>query len=262
MSLLTGFSEINEADVQGGKPITTRIADTFRKNDDLFEQLIRAMLCSPLVPNGADGVVVNPEAHRFVQATELTLTIPNYNLIAEVPLIWFATERITITAPINGKGKGSPPGQFGDFGGSGGGITGQKGGACRLPSLGHQIIEGGEGPAGKGKQLPQEWASRLLTSIGVCRGGAGGAGAGGGAGGGIVVLCAPEIKFIGSGSIDVSGEDAKASPGGGGGGGVVILIAKEFFPNTTLSSEIKYRGGTGNSGGDGGDGRFYPIQVK
>jgi hypothetical protein len=248
---LNGYIEVPSAATVGGAPIDAFQADAFRRNDLFFEKVLRALFSAPLVGNGSDGVMIDPPAKQIVHATTITVNSLT-TLEPRVPLIWFARESITIKRRIDAQGKGAQPTEDGDFGGSGGGGA-AAGKACKLPVSGHQILAGGAIGA-VGNNLTADWASRALSILALCKGGAAGGDATGGAGGGVVVLCAPVINIDRSagntGEIVAKGADGTGG-GGGGGGGLVILIGNEI---TGTAGHVDFAGGGG--AGAGGIGLF------
>jgi|GEM_PF-1852212 len=254
---LQQYREIDARLIQGGAPVDFFQLDSLRQNDVLFESWLRTLLCAPLAPHGTDGPQTNPAAHRYVNATTITVNA-DVTLMDQVPLVWVARERIQLSAKIIADGKGAPLGQKGDFGGSGGG----GGQACQLPVLNREIHPGG---AANGTALDPVWTERVFASLGVSRGGAAGGGAAGGAGGGIVVLCAPIIELLAGGQITAKGADGGAASGGGG-GGLIILVARQVT-GTHLVSEssgpqnIFVAGGAGPNG-SGGQGLFIQKMVR
>lgn len=254
---LQQYREIDARLIQGGAPVDFFQLDALRQNDVLFESWLRALLCAPLAPHGADGALTNPAAHRFVNATTITVNA-DVTLMDQVPLVWVARDRIQLSARIVADGKGAPLGQKGDFGGSGGG----GGQACQLPVTGREIHAGG---AANGNALDPVWAERVFTALGVSRGGAAGGGAAGGAGGGIVVLCAPVIELLAGGQLTAKGSDGGAASGGGG-GGLVVLVARQIIGARLISDasgaqNIFVAGGTGPAG-NGGQGLFLQKMVR
>ncbi len=264
---LEGYTAVPSNATLGGAPIDAFQADAFRQNDVLFQQLLQAVLTSPLVPNGMDGIISDPPAYQVVNAKTITvsnpipfMTGPNRH---RLPLIWLAREKITIGAKIDAKGNGAfisadANTKFGDFGGSGGGSDADSGAGCRLPFSATDFLAGGaSGANGNNLSTELEWASRAFAYLPFCRGGAAGGSADGGEGGGVVFLCAPVIEFLANGEIDVSGNDGKSGNAGGGGGGLVVLTARHIH-NANLGSNILINGGTkSGSGGDGGEGHFF-----
>jgi len=260
---LEGFTPVPFAATLGGAPIDAFQLDAFRRNDLLFEQLLRGLMCSPFFPSGFERIKrTNPEAHEFVNAREIEVT-NEVSLTKSVPLIWFASEKITLGANINGHGagaqpEGSAPGETGtgDFGGSGGGSIAGAGHGGRIPVTGAPMpgLEGGLA-ASPGIALPVSWAKRGLGYMAIAKGGSAGANQGaallGGAGGGIVILCAPTIEFTGTARIIATGQQGAAGAGGGG-GGLVALICRQLIPNLP---PVDIDGGTAaGGGGDGGRG--------
>ena len=244
---LDSFIDIPDTAIAGGAPIDAFQARAFRENDLLFQQLLLAMMSSPLVPSGVDNIPANPQPHQIINAMEINLT-SDVTLNAKVPLIWFARKSITISARIIGEGKGAQGGEDGDFGGSGGGGSGSAGGKCVLPISGVEMFPGGANSTAAGTPLNADWASRALAFLAACTGGAGGGNPTGGAGGGVVFLCAPTITIAAGGEIDVKGLNGTAG-GGGGGGGLIVLIGKDI---NAPDAQLKIDGGTG--GGAGGEG--------
>lgn len=254
---LQNYREINAQLIQGGAPVDFYLLDSLRQNDVLFESWLRALICTPLAPHGSDGPLTNPAAHRFVNATTITVSA-DVTLAGQVPLVWIARERIQLSAKIVADGKGAPLGQKGDFGGSGGG----GGQACQIPVTGREIHPGG---AANGNALDPVWAERVFGSLGVSRGGAAGGGAAGGAGGGIVVLCAPVIELLAGGQITAKGADGGAASGGGG-GGLIVLIARQVIgahltTGASGAQNIFVAGGAGPAG-SGGQGLFLQKIVR
>lgn len=279
---LNEFIEVPANATTSAAPILAAHADAFRQNDLFFEKIIQSIFASPLVPNGADGAVINPSPIRFVQATTLVSNNPAV-LESSVPLVWFARERITIREVINARGKGAAPAntfavpsvaaQNGDFGGSGGGsggVGGVSGQGCFLPVSNIPMVAGG-GAGAVGNPLAEEWATRAVSFLGLCRGGAsGGGGTRAGAGGGIVVLCAPIIELAANGKIDARGADATDFNSGGGGGGMVLMIARQILgiqedtpglpAGHVPAPNVLVAGGAGHgTGGAGGRGFFLKL---
>lgn len=259
---LQGFTPVPFAATLGGAPIDAFQMDAFRRNDLLFEQLLRGLMCSPFFPAGHQGAspYMPTDAREFVNARVIELNSA-MTLTPSVPLIWFASERIVLNASINGDGAGAQPADattgetgHGDFGGSGGGSkTAVRGGDCRLPFSGALGIDGG--PIGVvGNPLTEEWASRALAALAFCKGGAAGgnesAAAKGGAGGGVVFLCAPEIHLGAGVQITVRGTQGAADCGGGG-GGLIVLLSRRVSRTPTVAVTGGAANGDGKAGGDG-----------
>lgn len=250
---LNGFIPVPKEATQGGAPIDAFQADAFRQNDDLFERLAQTAMLSPLIPNGLDGNIQTSSlpvssrtsiAYQVVHAKTIEVDT-TVNLKEGVPLIWMAQEEIVVKDTINAKGKGPAKGKKGDFGGSGGGGDSTKGQDCELPLSGHSIAAGGAAKVA-GNLLSKEWASRALAVLAFCQGG------------GVVFLCAPLIKFEGSGAIDADGENGTNNAGGGG-GGLIVLIAHHIIgmviDDSRSDCNVKVKGGKGpGTGGDGGKG--------
>lgn len=254
---LQNYREIDAQLIQGGAPVDFFQLDSLRQNDVLFESWLRALLCSPLAPHGSDGALTNPAAHRFVNATTITVNA-DVTLTSQVPLVWVARERISLSAKINADGSGAPLGQKGDFGGSGGG----GGQPCQIPVTGREMHPGG---SANGIGLDPLWAERVFSALGMSQGGSSGGGAAGGAGGGIVVLCAPVIELLAGGQITAKGADGGAASGGGG-GGLIVLVARQILGAQLTSSasgaqNIFVAGGTGPAG-NGGQGLFLQKIVQ
>lgn len=270
---LQGFTSLPELATAPGAPVDAFQADAFRRNDLLFEGVLKALLASPFVPNGTDGTPADAalDPRRFINAREIAVGTPK-TLASRVPLIWFARERIVLNASIDGRGRGAQTGETGDFGGSGGGgaAAGQN---CVMP-FGTDIILQGGVASNQGNDLDSlsvadAWKlSRALLYLPYLKGGAAGAGASAGAagtpdhgaGGGVVCLCAPVIELRGAAQIDVRGADANSNTTGGGGGGLVILIARQLV-NVNIGVNVLVNGGTapaGGSGKAGGNGKVIP----
>lgn len=273
---LQGFSPIPELATAPGAPVDAFQADAFRRNDLLFESIMKGLLSSPFVPNGTDGSPADADLdpRRFINAREIAVGTPK-TLMSRVPLVWFARERIVLNATLNGRGRGAQAGETGDFGGSGGGgaAAGQN---CVMPFGADVILLGGTaGNSGNGLDslsAADAWKlSRALLFLPHLKGGAAGAGAsaagvgnpGHGAGGGVICLCAPTIELRGAAQIDVRGADANANTNGGGGGGLVILIARQLI-NVNIGVNVLVNGGIapgGGSGRAGGNGKVIPAST-
>ena len=255
---LNGFVLLPASATDVGSPFDTLLADSFRKNDSLIHSVFASGLAAPA---GSRGNVANPptpHAADLVFADQLNIGT-EVILREGTPLIWRARQKITLSAKINGKGKGAPRDSDGDFGGSGGGSPSQSGKRCVLPLSSPAIEMAAASVNNPGANLDAAWASRAWLSLQYSKGaGAGGhSGANlGGPGGGIVVLCAPVIEFAAGGQIDVSGDQGPANAGGGG-GGLILLIAGEIVglqadgatPNIFLAG-----GGSAGNGKSGGNG--------
>lgn len=273
---LNNFTNIPANATVPGAPIDAFLLRSLRSNADVVEQKLRAALATPFGPMGGlfpaagnDNVTIATpitNEHRTFQynARRITLNDP-LTTTAGIPLIWFATDRITLNENIDASGRGAAANTAGNFGGTGGGRAGTAAPNNVFPFTGVNIANGGAGPAaaagGPGNDLPERWASRIFNYLAAATGGGGGAGGNGGAGGGIVILCAPNITFNG-GNVFANGLDGAAGAGGdgdgGGGGGTVILICHE---TNAVAANITATGGAGHSpggsnqdGGDGGDG--------
>lgn len=269
---LSGFISVPEQATTGGAPIDAFQADAFRRNDVLFEQVMQGLLSSPYMPAGIDGDVTNPDPKQFVNAKTIIVN-SMINLMAGVPLIWMAREKITINHTINAKGRGAQSGHPGDFGGSGGGGA-TAGQPCNMPFSTDPIIPASAaGSIGVGLDAlsePERWKlSRIPLFLPWLKGGAAGAAssatAAGAAGGGVVCLCAPVIELIHlTGKIDASGVTATDSNGGGGGGGLVFLVARQIV-NATAGATVLVNGGpsvAGGSGQAGGNGKLIAQTYK
>ena len=238
--------------------------DAFRRNDILFEQVLKSILSSPFVPSGTEPDVTNPDPRQFVNAKNITVNaVQNLLPNSKIPLIWFAKERITIAANILAKGAGSD--DDGDFGGGGGAAgAGNNGKACTMPFSTISILAAVTGSnAGANLSTADSWKlSRALMFLPYLKGGAAG-GNSGGNGGGVVCLCAPTIEIQGTAKIDASGGDASAGGNkGGGGGGLIVLIASRFV-NVTNNVNVLVNGGTKTgTAGDGGSGVIIKKMIK
>lgn len=261
---LNTFITIPPDATQAGAPITATVADALRENDHFFEQYLKVILATPLIPKAAtnEPTVSNPSAIAFINTREVLVNTP-IDVATKAPLIWLATEKITISDTINATGKGAQGTETGDFGGSGGGHASTVGRACLLPLSNHLLLPGGINSDTdinrNGKPLTEDLASRALSILAFCKGGATGAEDGtnaGGTGGGVVFLCAPEIEITSSGSIEANGTNGVGGNAGGGGGGLIVLITYNLIENGNLSAD----GGNGvGTGGKGGDGLIWKI---
>lgn len=286
---LSGYITVPAGATVGGAPIDAFQADAFRQNDLLFEKHLRAILSSPLIPNGADGDVVidtltDLPAHRLVNATSI-LVNKAVTLDHNVPLIWLASESIVINATITATTNTG----VGMFGGSGGGSADKEGFPCKNPFT----EEAGDNPifpkAGvKGEpgnsfpnitdksdksQVAKAWASRALSILPYCKGGAQGGGTdadenAGSLGGGVIVLCAPKIIINEGGEINANGgiiiKDAKNATAGCGGGGLVVLIshASSWPKDTKIEDKISVNGGENANDSKKNGGKGLTLFIK
>ncbi|MEM7509284.1 MAG: hypothetical protein AAF388_00045 [Bacteroidota bacterium] len=253
---LNEFINIPQTATVGGAPIDAFQADAFRRNDSLFHRLFLSILSSPLIPNGKDGPLTDPSAERLVNATTITVASgTTINLTNRVPLIWMATESITIEGTIDADGRGAQNGETGDFGGSGGGGGGNPGQPTQTPVTNVPILQGGDGTGGggNGNNANPDWATRALAFLPLCKGGASGAGGANGEGGGVVFLCAPTITI--TGNITAQGNGGP----GGGGGGLIVLIGNDL---STVDDGVNVVYGGGASTGGGGNGGNGILLVR
>lgn len=257
---LAGYVSIPATATAPEAPYDAFLAQAFRLNDNLFNQLALSRFAQPFSNRGTDGVLTNPDAKSLVFA-ETIMVDTDVTLQAGIPLIWFARTKITISKTINGKGFGAARTDDGDFGGAGGGGTSSAGKKCSLPRSNPaiDIATGGAVGNNAGGNLDAAWASRAQLQLSFCKGAAAGGDDGanlGGLGGGIVILCAPIIEFAGTGKIDVTGANGAANAGGGG-GGLIALIAGEIInlndagPNQNVLVAGGTSSGTGGAGGAG-----------
>ncbi|MCB9232791.1 MAG: hypothetical protein H6581_14060 [Bacteroidia bacterium] len=298
---LKEYITIPENATKPGSPVDAFLLESLRFNDKNTQDILAALNSFPWGCDNSDSeglpgntVVVNggnaaDMAIKMIRARKIEMTA-QVDLHDEVPLIWMASESITISAKINAVGKGAKAGTSGDFGGGGGSAASaapavvpppgvqppdpRNGGACKIPGSGVTMLVGKAGtppagPGNKGANADAKWSSRALGVLALCKGGAPGGSDGanpGGSGGGMVVLCAPKITFSPGGDrIDASGAAGGAGNAGGGGGGVVILIAKEFVGDVIAGpgQNIKVAfGAKAGNGGDGGDGIVVKRIVK
>lgn len=267
-----------------GAPIDAFLLRTLRENDVFAEKRLRAAQSSPFIPNGVviptgspQNLVINgplTDEHKTFCYNAKTITL-NVDLVTEaaVPLIWFATEEIRLSAHIDASGKGALRPNKGNFGGSGGGRSGTPSQPCEIPLSGVTIAAAGAGAAasngGAGVDLAERWASRIFMNLAGATGGSAGAGGNGGLGGGIVILCAPKITVDAGKHIWAKGLNGAVGAGGdgdgGGGGGLIVLIANEFT-NAIPPGDLDVAGGTGHSpvapaknGGNGGNGKVLQF---
>ncbi|MCB0521298.1 MAG: hypothetical protein KDD27_20325 [Saprospiraceae bacterium] len=253
---LNGFAVLPSTAFASQQPFDTMLADALRLNDGFLKKRIEASLSTPMAGRVHDtNVLTNPSVREIVMAEEINLTSA-VSPDSKVPVVWFARTKITLRNTINAAGKGSPNGEAGDFGGSGGGGS-AIGQPCNLPLTGTTLAVGGATGTGPGNALNADWATRALLYPAACKGGAAGGGANGGAGGGVVILCAPVIEFAAGGIINASGQNATGATSGGGGGGLIALIAGEIIglkeaPDAGANALVA--GGTGSGGGNGGNG--------
>ncbi len=261
---LTNFITIDPANIAGGAAIRAAEADAFRQNGLLFQNVMQSVLTCPFLPNGVDGDVTDPAAHRFVQANILTLANVDVTATPKVPIVWFAREKIIIRRTVSATGMGAANGETGDFGGSGGGSSADAGKDCLLPLSGAAMtgLEGGT-VGNPGNTLTREWAMRALSYLSLCKGGASGGGATGGAGGGVVILCAPEIVIEGPGKIEANGANAPGGSNAGGGGGGLILLISQRMTGLNNGVNLTVIGGLKDGGGgNGGNGLVLPLEIK
>ncbi|MEZ4958228.1 MAG: hypothetical protein R2830_00275 [Saprospiraceae bacterium] len=261
---LTNFITIDPAKIAGGAAIQATEADAFRQNGLLFHNIMQSLLTCPFLPNGVDGDVTDPVAHRFVQANILTVANVDVTATPKVPIVWFAREKIIIRRTVSATGMGAANGETGDFGGSGGGSSAAAGNACLLP-LSNAAMDGLDGGASgaAGNPLTREWAMRALSYLSLCKGGASGGGASGGAGGGVIILCAPEIELAGPGKLEANGANAPGgSDAGGGGGGLIVLIAQRTTGLNNGVNVVANGGLKDGGGGNGGNGLVLPLEIK
>ncbi len=265
--MLNGYKRVSSEATKEGQVISSGMVDSFRSNDALFEGILKALLCNPLMASGFDrdqpesGKPLDPYAFINAQLLEINSEV---NLDAGIPLIWFARQKIILNAKINANGKGAQPGESGDFGGAGGRGSTEDGKNCYMPYSGALMASGGT-TAKEAEPLAEIWASRAFSLIACSKGGASGGGKNsdgnsiGGSGGGVVMLCAPVIEFGTSASIEAMGNSVDVGVGGGGGGGgLVILIANNFYGN--YENKIKVTGGTGVQAG--GTGWIFKKEFK
>lgn len=265
---LAGFISIPASATQAYMPFDAMLGNAFRANDEFFLKKIKNALVHPSMPGPSTDSILHNGTTNIIDSTQIlnALTIvvdADLSTTEEVPLIWYATEKITINQTINALGKGAK--EKGDFGGSGGGGS-TDGHDCEFPISGITMVTGGaagaSGASGSnGNVLGEEWASRAMLLGALCKGGSGGGSASGGRGGGVVILCAPTIEFGTDGNIDASGAVGGSGKAGGGGGGLVILIAHQFINVQEPSNppNIIVAGGLGSTtsgmtGGTGGEG--------
>lgn len=264
---LAGYVPIPATATLANAPYDAFLAGAFRINDNFIERSLSSAVLSPFTTNDTQLEVVlngtpNTDPELLISAKTITLET-DIDLKSQVPLVWFASEKITINAKINALGKGAANGNQGDFGGAGGQGASANGENCTLPESGMVIAAGGQGGTPNGANITEDWASRALLHLANCKGGAaGGDGTvgSGAAGGGTIILCAPTIELHATnGQIDAQGAAASAGNGGGGGGGVVVLIAGEMIevrdPLTSGNPNVLIAGGAKHgTGGDGGAG--------
>ncbi|MEO1261102.1 MAG: hypothetical protein AAFZ15_20035 [Bacteroidota bacterium] len=266
MANLNGYSPIPAGATVGGAPIDAFLVDSLRSNDVFFEKMLQAMLASPWMPSGTDtpDEIADPDPRKFVNAKRIVVNT-QITLTQKVPLVWFAREKITLKHEIIATAKGADKGETGDFGG-GGGWGGADGPDCKFPVSGVEICKGGRSASKNGADLPAVWASRALSVLALCKGGAGGnsGGATGSKGGGVVFLCAPEIIFEGANAkIAANGEPAHTgSNGGGGGGGLVVLIGRRISGAVKNTNITVTAGAKDNTGGNGGKGAIIIREIK
>lgn len=262
-----GFVAIPDTATASGAPFDSMLAFALAQNDLTLDQLLNRACHSPMAGTASiDRVftaVQPPQPKAMLRAKTIRL---DTELTAhdQTPVVWFASEKITLNARINANGKGSSG--EGDFGGSGG-FGNDDGSACRLPGNRTVLAPGGNAVGKNGQTPAAEWFSRALLMFQHLKGGAAG-GSNGGRGGGVVVLCAPVIEFTASGRIEANGAAPPVGPGnaGGGGGGLIILIANEFINvNETAAHPQRNVAANGGAallaGGTGGAGIVFKRQI-
>ena len=266
-SPMLGFVDIPESATEPEAPLDGFLGMALRVNDDFIHENLLNSLASPFVNTMTDGNITDTAnlGGRILHAKNINVN-QNVTLEAATPLFWFASEKITIDATIDGKGKGTPADEDGDFGGSGGASDINHGKDCKIPIIGTRMALGGRSINPKdGNTIAVEWQSRMPLYWSHIKGGARGANDNtnsGGLGGGIVVLCAPAIEFIANGKIDVSGMNAPGNAGGGG-GGVIMLIANEVIglQQGGGTPNVIFKGGeNAGSGGNGGNGYLKELK--
>ena len=255
---LQGYIPIPATATEACGPFDAILANSFRNNDHILHNILASGFAAPF---GSRGNVANPPAPH---ASDLVFA-DHLNIAAEVilreatPLIWRARQKITLSAKINGAGKGAPRDSDGDFGGSGGGSSSHTGKQCTLPQSNPPIEIASASVDNPGTNLDPIWASRAWLSLQYSKGAGAGGQSGadpGGIGGGIVVLCAPVIEFAAGGQIDVRGDQGLTNAGGGG-GGLILLIAGEIIglhadgPTQNILLSGGGSAGNGKSGGNG-----------
>ncbi len=116
--MLNGYKRVSSEATKEGQVISSGMVDSFRSNDALFEGILKALLCNPLMASGFDrdqpesGKPLDPYAFINAQLLEINSEV---NLDAGIPLIWFARQKIILNAKINANGKGAQPGESGSL---------------------------------------------------------------------------------------------------------------------------------------------------
>jgi hypothetical protein len=286
---LTGYVSLNANTTNAGAPIDSFLMRTLRLNDDLHDNVLSPLAQSFSLRNDASlNAIQNPGSGGFSAANIIqtnTFTVnAQINLTPGIPLIILATQSITISNLINGKGLSAPAGNFGQLGGGGGGGNGggaTAGGNTQMPFSNITLNAGGANTGGAGTSAPSNnsilrFISMLPMMLGGAPGGNGPAGPDiGGRGGGVVVLVAPTVVITGSGRVDVSGGNAAGNGAGGGGGGTILVMATVAnisgyalanFTNTPAGGDLfditgGNASGGGTPGGAGGNGMrlFLPL---
>jgi len=263
-----GFIQIPATATAAGAPFDSMLGFALAQNDHFIDNAIGNSFLSPFAAHENKALLfnnANPAAPEdWLRARTIRL---DTELIAtdQTPVIWFATEKITLNARINANGKGSDG--EGDFGGSGG-FGNVDGNPCRLPGSRVVLAQGGITADKDGKTPAAEWCSRALLLFQHLKGGAAG-GSLGGRGGGVVCLFAPIIEFTNNGRIEASGAAPPIGPAnaGGGGGGLIILIANQFINVNEAAAHpqrniIALGGSALLAGGAGGPGIVLKKQIN
>lgn len=256
-----GYVAIPPSATAANAPVDALLGMAMRDNDEFFQQNIQQLLLAPFANNSVNNDIVFDANTGAPLDANLLLSVKKIDVAANItagnaPLIWCAQESITLKATIDASGKGAVANQPGDFGGGGGGSATLAGPVCQMPVSAIKLVDGGAVNS-DGAPSTKKAASRALTCLAFCKGGAGGANDGaalGGAGGGVVVLCAPVIRFEAGANIDVSGKKGASGNAGGGGGGLIILIANElvgYNENTHTKISGGAKSGTSGIGGTG-----------
>jgi hypothetical protein len=264
---LPGFVAIPDTATAPGAPFDSMLGFALAQNDLTLDQLLDRARHSPMAGTASAEHIFTaaqpPQPKTMLRAKTIRL---DTELTAhdQTPVVWFASEKITLNARINANGKGSDG--EGDFGGSGG-FGNANGNPCRLPGSRIVLAAGGVAADKNGKTPAADWFSRALLMFQHLKGGAAG-GSSGGRGGGVVCLCAPVIEFTASGRIEASGAAPPVGPAnaGGGGGGLIILIANEFVNvNEAAAHPQRNVVATGGAalltGGTGGAGIIIKKQI-